>query len=91
MGNLINLVATEKKMSRRDIKIFTHESIVHYQLDAIEKLLQRDVGFRVVLNVKGVVSNVQFAATFEEIESIKNNLSFKIYIKANDDTWVVSP
>ena len=72
-----------------NVKIMTHESIVHSQLNSIESLLERPVSFAVTLNVKGVRSHLKFIASSEEIEKVKASLGYKIYIQ-RDKEWVVA-
>jgi hypothetical protein len=72
-----------------NVKIMTHESIVHGQISSIEGLLERPVNFAVTLNVKGVRSHIRFVASNEEIEKVKSNLGYKIYVQL-DKEWVVA-
>ena len=69
------------------IKLFTHEAIVHSQLQSIEKLLQRKVDYEISLNQHGVRSNIQFKVNPEEIELIKNYLGYTVYTK-DGERWV---
>ena len=70
------------------VKIFTHESIVHYQVDSINKLLHYERPLEITLNVKARKSNICFLATLEEVQSIRNDLQLKVYVKNTfDDGW----
>ncbi len=71
------------------IKIFTHESIIHGQVNAIEKIVNRDVQFDITLNLRGDRSNIQFSADEKEIELIKANLGYALLLK-NESGWCPS-
>jgi hypothetical protein len=72
----------------RQVKIFTHESIVHYQMDALARLLKDERPVQITLNVKAVKSSIRFEATSEEVEYIRNNLFVKVYVMSDtDDSW----
>lgn len=62
-----------------EVRILTHESVVHFQLMAIEKLLKRNMDFTVTLNQRSAISNIQFTASEEEIAFIKKDLGYKVY------------
>jgi hypothetical protein len=70
-------------------KIMTHESIVHGQIMSLEKLLDRQLSFQLTLNVKGIRSNIEFKASQEEIQRVKQDLGYRVFIKLQD-SWVSS-
>lgn len=72
------------------IKIMTHESIIHSQIQSIERVLARPVSYGVILNVRGVKSHIHFQATPEEIELVKADLGYRVYVK-KDNEWVADP
>jgi hypothetical protein len=73
----------------QQVKIFTHESIVHYQMDGLTKVLKDQRPVHVTLNVKFVKSNIAFDATPEEVASIKEGLHFAVYVRNNEhDPWL---
>jgi ribosomal protein S6 len=61
--------------------ISTHESVIHAQIAAIEKLLKRELNYQIVLNVKGVHSHIEFDANEEELDLIQNDLGYKTRLK----------
>lgn len=63
------------------IKIFTHEAIVHTQITALEKTLNRQIEFEINLNLNKVRSNLSFEATEEEINLIRHNLGYTVMIR----------
>lgn len=62
-----------------NIKIMTHESIVHSQLNSIERILNRQVDFKLTLNIKGIKSNIEFVATPDEVEKVKRDLGYTVF------------
>lgn len=74
----------------QNIKIITHESIIHSQIQSIERVLARPVSYEVILNVRGVKSHIQFNASPEEIERVKADLGYRVYVK-KDNEWVAEP
>lgn len=72
-----------------EVKIMTHETIVHTQLNSIEKLLNRDIDYKANLNTKGIRSSISFKASQLEIDLVKNDLGYKIFIK-NNDHWILA-
>lgn len=73
---------------KQRIKIYTHEVIAHSQMNAIEKILNRQIDYTMALNTS-TRSNIQFEATLTEIEKIKDNLGYVVMVK-QDNTWVAS-
>jgi hypothetical protein len=74
---------------KQRIKIYTHEAIVHSQVNAIEKIVSHEVEFDITLNTRGARSSIQFSAEQNEIELIKNNLGYTILIQ-NESGWYPS-
>ena len=72
-----------------NIKILTHESIIHTQLTSIEKLLNRQVQYQLKLNVKGTKSNIEFKASPEELRKMTSHLGYPVYI-LRDDEWIAN-
>ena len=64
----------------RRVKLFTHEVIVHSQLTALEKILNRCLHYEISLNIKGIRSNIQFDADDKEIKLIKGNLGYSVIV-----------
>jgi hypothetical protein len=62
------------------IRLNTHETIVHSQLQAIEKALSRTVVFEITLNQKGIKSNIEFEAEEKEISVVKNDLGYNVMV-----------
>jgi hypothetical protein len=62
------------------VKIFTHEVIVHSQIAMIEKVLERNIEFAVSLNQKEDRSNIRFDAEVKEITTIKNSLGYNVMV-----------
>ena len=60
------------------VSLFTHESIVHDQVDAIQLLLNREVSFAINLNTLKERSTLAFHASEYRIHSIQTSLHFKI-------------
>jgi len=58
--------------------LHTHESIVHAQIHAIEKLLARDIIYQITLNVQGTRSHIRFPLSNTEAKLIQSNLGYKI-------------
>jgi hypothetical protein len=56
----------------------THESIVHAQVLSIEKLLQREIQYQIMLNVQGTRSQIKFLLSENEAQLIRDNLGYKI-------------
>jgi hypothetical protein len=67
------------------VKIMTHESIIHSQLSSLERILNREINCQLTLNVKGIKSNFEFPATEEEIEKVKSDLGYHIYVFTNGE------
>jgi hypothetical protein len=72
-----------------NIKILTHESIIHTQITSIEKLLNRQVAYQLKLNVKGTKSNIEFKASQDEVERMTSYLGYPVYV-LRDDEWIVN-
>jgi hypothetical protein len=64
-----------------DATILTHEMIVHSQIASIEKLLQREITYKLTLNVHGVPSSIQFPLKRFELELIKDQLGYKLLVQ----------
>ena len=69
------------------VKIFTHEVIVHSQINAIEKTLNRDIHCEITLNIRTVRSFIEFDANNSEIDLIKANLGYTVMIKQQNRWW----
>jgi hypothetical protein len=74
-------------LMNRKIKLFTHEVIVHTQIAAIEKVLNRSIDCAISLNNRETRSSIQFEATEQEIEQIKGDLGYTIMV-LNGTTWL---
>lgn len=74
-----------------NIRIFTHESIIHSQMQSIEKLLDHRVNFAVTLNSKGVRSKIEFLVTEAEIRILNDELGYKIYRQADGQWFLPDP
>jgi hypothetical protein len=75
-------------MSQR-IRIYTHEVIIHAQMHAIEKVLNRTINYTLTLNTATTRSNIEFDAEMTEIESIKSNLGYPVMIQQGNN-WLLS-
>jgi hypothetical protein len=64
----------------KHIKIFTDESRVHGQIDALEKILSRRLECEITINVKDTSSSIQFEVSENEMEMIQKepNLHFLV-------------
>jgi hypothetical protein len=69
------------------IKLFTHEAIVHTQINTLERILDRKIEFEIVLNTKGLRSSLELSATQHEIEMIRSGTSYTILVRSND-AWM---
>ena len=69
------------------VKLFTHESVIHEQIDSLEKHLQREIDFSISLNVDGIRSHIRFSATDAEARLIREVLGYTVYIKKGNQ-WV---
>lgn len=71
------------------VKLMTHEVIVHTQLQSLERVLEREVLCDITLNVKGIKSHIIFNASEEEINKIRQDLGYTIYVR-DGETWETS-
>ena len=62
------------------IKVYTHESVIHSQMSAIEKVLDRSVNFEITLNTKNARSNIQFEASEDEMTQNPRARSAKLRV-----------
>ena len=76
-------------MRKVQVKIFTHEVIVHSQVEMIEKVLERDVLFNISLNQTRDRSTIRFDAEEGEVVKIRTNLGYNVMV-LEGQTWVSS-
>ena len=69
------------------IKIFTHESTVHTQIEVIQETLKREVKCEITINVKDKHSCIQFTADENELENLKNSLGNIVLVRTGKH-WV---
>jgi hypothetical protein len=62
------------------VRIFTHEFIVHSQLESIETALNRSIDFKITLNQKRIASSIEFDVNSEEISTLKHDLGLNVLI-----------
>jgi hypothetical protein len=77
----------ELKEMKQKVKLFTHEVIIHAQIAALEKVLNRSVDCTIALNNRGSRSNIQFEANEKEIEQIKGDLGYTIMV-LDQNRWM---
>lgn len=73
-------------MDEQYLKVFTHENIVHTQTDAIQKLLKRDIQFKINLNAQEERPSIQFIVSKNELDLLSNALGHTIFVK-NGEHW----
>jgi hypothetical protein len=69
------------------IKLYTHEVIVHSQISALEKTLNRSIEYKLSLNSRTERSYLQFEADTKEIEKIKSELGYTVSI-LDGNHWI---
>jgi hypothetical protein len=69
------------------IKLYTHEVIIHSQINAIEKALNRQIGANITLNQKEQKSNIEFEVSEKELITIKHDLGFNVMVY-DGDRWL---
>lgn len=69
------------------IRLYTHEVIVHSQIAAIEKSLNRAVNCEINLNSKKVRSTIEFDAEEKEISALKHELGYNVMV-FDGNTWL---
>jgi hypothetical protein len=69
------------------IKLYTHEVIIHSQINAIEKALNRQIEANITLNQKEQKSNIEFEVSEKELTTIKHDLGFNVMVY-DGDRWL---
>jgi hypothetical protein len=69
------------------VKINTNETVIHFQINDIERILDREVQIKVTLNKIKTGSSVEFEVTEAELRELQERLGYTLYRK-NEAGWI---